>query len=312
MAGTLELLDGGRLSTETFGPGTAGDIVVQADSVRISGVNPDMREFLTTGRFDPAKAASGIFSGSTGPPNGDGTAVTGPAGSLQVTTGVLEIQDGGRISSETNASGAGGAIRLQAERVILNGSATITAKSSGTGNAGNITIEAAESLESRNGFVTTEAIRSDGGNITVKVDSIVHLVDSEITASVGGGPETVGGNITIDPQFVILKNSRIVANAYEGTGGNIRIAANVFLADPESVVDASSALGVSGTVDIRAVINNVTGVLGPLPSDTMSASALLRERCIARIREGKYSSFVVGGRDGLPIEPGNLMPSPPL
>jgi hypothetical protein len=29
---------------------------------------------------------------------------------------------------------------------------------------------------------------------------------------------------------------------------------------------------------------------------------------MARIRAGKYSSFVVGGRDGLPVEPGNLLP----
>ena len=40
------------------------------------------------------------------------------------------------------------------------------------------------------------------------------------------------------------------------------------------------------------------------------ALALLREPCMARIQGGKYSSFVVGGRDGLPLEPGGLLPSP--
>jgi large exoprotein involved in heme utilization and adhesion len=311
-AGSLELLDGGRLSTETFGPGAAGNIVVQADTIRISGINPDLREFLTTQGADSAQAASGIYSGSLGPPNGDGTAVTGPAGNIQIAARSISLGDHGLISSETDASGAGGAIHLQAEEVLLNGGATITAKSSGTGDAGNIIIEAAESFDGRSGFVTTESVRSGGGDITLKVGSMVYLIDSEISSSVNGGPETTGGNISIDPQFVVLKNSRIVANAFEGTGGNITIVAATFLSDPQSVVDASSALGVSGTVAIQAAINNVAGVLGPLPSDTLSASALLRERCIARIREGKYSSFVVGGRDGLPIEPGNLMPSPPL
>ena len=106
-----------------------------------------------------------------------------------------------------------------------------------------------------------------------------------------------------------MNNSQIVANAYAGTGGNITIVADTFLADPVSVVDASSQLGVSGTVDIQAPINSVSGLVSPLSSEFTSASALLKERCIARIREGgKYSSFVVGGRDGLPIEPGNLLP----
>jgi large exoprotein involved in heme utilization and adhesion len=310
-AGSLELLDGGRLSTETFGPGTAGNIVVQADTVRISGINPDLREFLTTKGLDPAQAASGIFSGSHGPPNGDGTAVTGPAGNLQVTAGVLEIQDGGRISSETDASGTGGNVGIVSDTVALSGGAMISAKSSGAGNAGSIGIEAKDTFTSRESSVTTEAKDSDGGNITLKVGYLIRMVDSGISASVGGGPQTTGGNISIDPQYVVLKNSRIVANAYEGTGGNISIVADTFLSDPQSVVDASSALGISGTVDIRAPISNVSGFIAPLSSDIVSATALLRERCIARIREGKYSSFVVGGRDGLPIEPGNLMPSLP-
>jgi large exoprotein involved in heme utilization and adhesion len=310
-AGSLDLLDGGRLSTETFGAGAGGNIVVQSDTVRISGINPDLREFLTTKGLDPSQAASGIFSGSHGPPNGGGTAVSGAAGNIQIAARSISLSDHGLISSETDASGSGGNIGIESDTVALSGGAMISAKSSGAGNAGSIGIEAKDTFTSRESFVTTEAKDSDGGNITLNVGYLIRLVDSDISASVGGGPQTTGGNISIDPQYVILKNSRIVANAYEGTGGNISIVADTFLSDPQSVVDASSTLGVSGTVDIRAPISNVSGFIAPLSSDMLSASALLRERCIARIREGKYSSFVVGGRDGLPIEPGNLMPSLP-
>ena len=296
-AGTLDVSNnGGILTSSTAGAGNSGSLDITAREIRITGIRDALDPLNNPLEFTG-------FSSATN---------AGLGGELRVSADSLLVTDKGAITASSIGSGTGGNITVVSETVSLGAGAVVSAKSSGSGNAGNITIEAAESLESRNGFVTTEAARSDGGNITLKVGSIVHLVDSEITASVGGGPESVGGNISIDPQFVILQNSRIVANAFEGTGGNITISANVFLADPDSVVDASSALGVSGTVDIRAVISNVTGVLGPLPSDTLSASALLRERCIARIREGKYSSFVVGGRDGLPIEPGNLMPSPPL
>jgi len=47
-----------------------------------------------------------------------------------------------------------------------------------------------------------------------------------------------------------------------------------------------------------------------LPEKFTSTAVLLRESCIARMRGGAYSSFIVGGRDGLPLEPGGLLPSP--
>ena len=50
-------------------------------------------------------------------------------------------------------------------------------------------------------------------------------------------------------------------------------------------------------------------MIAPLNYTFVPATDLLRERCIARIHEGNYSSFIVGGRDGIPQEPGNLMPS---
>jgi large exoprotein involved in heme utilization and adhesion len=157
--------------------------------------------------------------------------------------------------------------------------------------------------------VSTSSKNADGGNIKVTAPYMVYLKDSEITASVGGGPATVGGNISIDPQYVILDHSKIVANAYAGQGGNIQIVSNVFLADPYSVVDASSALGIDGVVDIRAPITEISSTLVPLGEDFVSAFELLREPCMARLRGGKYSSFIVRGRDGLPIEPGTPLPS---
>jgi len=195
------------------------------------------------------------------------------------------------------------------EMQLLNGT-IVSAESSGAGNAGNIHLAATDSFLMRDSAVTTEAKQADGGNIKVSAGYMVYLIDSEITASVGGGPETVGGNINIDPEYVILKNSKIIANAFEGMGGNIDITADVFLADPNSIVDASSALGIDGQVNIRAPVKEITGSFAPLPKDFLSGLALLREPCMARIQGGKYSSFVVGGRDGLPLEPGGLLPSP--
>jgi large exoprotein involved in heme utilization and adhesion len=120
----------------------------------------------------------------------------------------------------------------------------------------------------------------------------------------------VGGNIGIDPTFVTLANSKIIANAYEGTGGNIVIVSDVFLADAKSLIDASSQLGIDGEVDIRAPTKYLAESMKPLPENYRQALALLRQPCVARIQGGKYSSFVIGQPMVMPIEPGGVLPSP--
>jgi large exoprotein involved in heme utilization and adhesion len=109
---------------------------------------------------------------------------------------------------------------------------------------------------------------------------------------------------------VTLSNSDITANAFEGAGGNIRIVTDVFISDMDSAVDASSEKGIDGLVEIKALQKVVAQGLNPLPEKYQSAITLLREPCIARVKGGQYSSFVVSGRDAIPVQPGGLLPSP--
>src|SRR5262249_13503965 len=147
----------------------------------------------------------------------------------------------------------------------LSNGATISAQSIGTGNAGDIRITGAETILLRgNSAVTTEATQASGGNIEVNAQSLVRLRDSRLTASVFGGPDTVGGKVTIDPEFIILENSQITARAIEGQGGKIQLTTGVFLANPLSSVNASSDIGIDGQVDIRAPVSNLSGLVTPL------------------------------------------------
>jgi len=282
---TLTLQDQGAIYADTIGSGQGGDIGVQVTSLSMSGGSR-----ISSSTFDDSGAGGNVTVQAA-----DEISLTGAV------TGIGSVSSG---------SGKGGDIQLRAAALRLADGAQVTASSTGTGDAGSIDIAVTGSVTTRNSKVSTSSKNADGGNIDITAPYMVYLKDSEITASVGGGAATVGGNISIDPQYVILDHSRIIANAFEGQGGNIRIVANVFLADPYSVVDASSALGIDGTVDIRAPITEISGTLVPLGEDFISAFELLREPCMARIRGGKYSSFIVGGRDGLPAEPGRLLPSP--
>ena len=165
---------------------------------------------------------------------------------------------------------------------------------------------------SRHSAVTTEATQADGGDILITAPLMVRLQDSAITATVGGGPETVGGNITIDPQFIILQRQPDrwpmpskggVAISKPGGG---RIAERT---RPVSV-SASSALGINGVVDIRAPVTDISGSIAPLPQAFAPAAELLRDRCTPQLREARASRFVVRGREGVPVGPDGVLLSP--
>jgi large exoprotein involved in heme utilization and adhesion len=215
---------------------------------------------------------------------------------------------GGLLDSSTSAGGAGGAINVNAGSVasVLNGG-RISADSTGAGFTGNITITAGDHITMTGGSISTRALSSDGGNITLRAPLLVRLENTQITTSVQSGVGA-GGNVLIDPQFVLINNSTISANAFGGPGGNITIVADNFLASSTAVLVASSALSTPGTIAIRSPENNLAGSIAQLPRAFVDASRLLRGSCSAR-REGAPSSFTLAGRGGVPPEADGYLPS---
>jgi large exoprotein involved in heme utilization and adhesion len=248
----------------------------------------------------------------------------GNAGSLRLNATDTITIAGGSISTTTIGDGNGGDVFLSAGKTvnIVNGGSvsadSLALAGSGAGLTGNITINAGEQIVMTDGSVSTRAITSDGGNISMTTTgSLVHLTNSQITPSVQSGVGG-GGNILIDSDSVVLDDSRVLANAFGGPGGNIDIIAKVFLVNsggtlPTSlagIVDASSALSTPGTINIEAAFTDVSGEVAQLPEAPLQATELLRASCAARFAGGKASSLVLGGRDGVPIQPGGLLPSP--
>jgi large exoprotein involved in heme utilization and adhesion len=156
--------------------------------------------------------------------------------------------------------------------------------------------------------IATESKEADGGNIVVRAEAMVRLQDSQLRTAVGSG-EGRGGNISIDPEVVLLQRSAVVADAFGGPGGNITIEAQGFVADTASRVSASSAQATSGTITIQA-LSDLSGTVAPLPQTFAQTAALLRQRCAERLREGQVSTLVVAGRSGLPADPEGGLPSP--
>lgn len=330
-AQNIAVTEGSRLSSETFRAGQGGHLNIFTDNLQLTD-GGQIRSGSTIQPVPPAPAreipsgAGGTITiqGLAGPAgsvviDGIGSAIfttaegTGPGGHTNISAQTVTIRNGGTISASTSgiaSSATGGNIAISSvQSTILNNGGSITASSTGPGNAGNITINAGQQFTSTNSSVTTEATQASGGNITVLATDSVRLTNSQLNASVQGSETTVGGNITIDPQAVILQNSQIVANATQGQGGNIAITTQSFLADATSVIDASSQFGISGTVNIQSPTQQMAGRLVALPANPLIAASLFSQRCAA-LTGGQFSSFVVAGRYGVPPEPGGWLASP--
>jgi filamentous hemagglutinin family protein len=279
---TLHLEDGGQILTSTVGDGRAGEIALQVGRLTVT----------QGGRID---------SSSTGA--GPGGMVTIGATDTIVISGRDRASVPSGLFANTTDRGAGGSVQVTAPHVQLRDGGTMAANSSGAGAAGTLRLQVGETFRSERGRLTTAAERGGGGPIVVQAGRLVQLRDSEITTSIQGGGRDAG-NLTISAPWVVIVGSRSIANAFAGPGGNLAIDAEVFLADP------SSLLAASGTLEIAAAATALTGTLAPLPQTFVNVAALLPARCAARYRAGTVSSFVLGGRGGLPADPSGMLPSP--
>lgn len=258
------------LASATSGPGSAGNVIVNATDVTVSD----------GGSIDTS------------------TALTGPAGSINITASTVLVSGiNAEVSGSTAGDATGGSVNIAATDLAINSGGTVSVTASGTGNAGNIELSASHHLDVLDGGnIETNAALSGGGNIIVDVLDRIYLRDSTLTASSGG--QTVGddgGNVTIDPVFLILDNSRIVAQAVQGNGGIINLFADNFISDVRSEISATSELGNDGEVTITSPDNSVTGVIGTLDASFNSDQVLLSEPCAARVLENRSSLVVVSG-----------------
>ena len=98
--------------------------------------------------------------------------------------------------------------------------------------------------------------------------------------------------------IVLLRNSSIDANAFEGSGGNIRITTEGLFPSADSAITASSQLGVDGTVEVEGLDNEATTLL-QLSNNLPELTTLIASGC----EEYAGSEYVITGRGGLPPTP---------
>jgi len=266
-ADRLLVLNGTRISSATSGAGTAGDITIAADEVRIAG--RDSGGFLST-VLAPVNL-SGVGDGGDvtiqaehlllrdGGGIETSTLGQGDAGSIEVEADIVRlsgfstIDDDITISSglfapaSSEATGEGGDIRIRGDRLIVSDGASITATTDGSGSAGQIDIQLSDSI-------LLDGAREDG-------------FPSGIFARTRDTATGAGGDITMSADRLRLSNGAIIAaqTLNDFTGGDIAITADTIEAVSGGQITTSTAgAGPSGDISLSA--NNVITLTGQDPT----------------------------------------------
>ena len=230
VAANLNLVNGAKISSDTFAKGNAGLVTVQASYLSIDAQGSP---------FDTEIS-------SEAEPNSNGN-----AGNITVNVNKnLNLVNGGRIISSTFAEGSAGSLSIHASSINIDaqGNRTNTgifseAQANSQGSAGNINVNASKNLSLINGgvisiltspFVATDTLTLiKPTTINIQAKHITLENNATITAQSRGN--VPASNIFINAlQLTANNRSKISTAANEANGGNIEISGgNTILTDSQ-------------------------------------------------------------------------------
>ncbi len=321
-AGALSVTNGARLDASTSGQGDAGSVTINArDTVSLDGVDSGLfssTDETASGQGGKIGVTTAALHLSNGAVLSAQTSNDSRGGSVIVDTNNIEITGGGKLLTTAFSSGQAGDITVNnSSQLTIADDAGVAVDSQGTGNGGSLQVQAGSLTLENRAFLSATANSGEGGNMTLNVqDLLLMRRNSRISATAGtSGGSGNGGNIKIDTKFLVAvpnEDSDITANAFNGQGGNIKIAASGIFgiqrrkrATPQSDITASSQFGVNGVVNINTPDVDPSVGLVALPMELVDASGLIASGCAA-VGENK---FIVTGRGGLPPSPSDTLSS---
>ncbi len=322
-APSITLSDGGVILTTTNGEGNAGNVTVKTDKlvlesgghVSVSAGDKDSRSNGKgyAGSITITATQSVSISGRPTQDNPSGLRsnvfTAGKGGQITVNTPILTVQDGGSIESGTKWRGDGGHIILNTSQLTVQrdgviSSASLSAKNTlsicrsqtlSCGRAGDIEVDT-DFLTLQQGQITTEALHSGGGNITLEVRERFYSHHGLLDAKAWGDKsEDHGGDLTIGQPtlFILGKHSTLNANANQGHGGNIRVIADLYIKSADEVmITATSVANLPGEISIDATPEDFLSTFITLPKRYSTPTKFVSLSC-ARKRKNQNTFKVI-------------------
>ncbi|MGL6339062.1 MAG: beta strand repeat-containing protein, partial [Waterburya sp.] len=242
--GSLEAINGGEVSTSTFGQGNAGAVNLTATGDMI---------------FDGENSEgfpSGVFSSVD-------TDAVGDAGNITISTSNLTLTNGGTVNADTLGQGNAGLVDINATESIALNDASISSTLGlegleATGNSGEINIDTPNlSLANFSSIDASTYGQGNAGSIDINATEAVTLDDSDISSTVSIGTVKAkgnGGELNITTPNLSLTNfSSIAADTFgQGNAGNLNITSANLSLNGSSISADIFGQGDGGSIDINA------------------------------------------------------------
>ena len=249
--GEIKILGGGLISSDTYGPGPSGNLILKAGSLSLDG----------SGHQNGARLTN--------------RAATGNAGTLSVNVAEsIELLNASQISSDSFGPGQAGTIRLQAGgdiRVLAD--SVIASNAYDKGNAGSIDVSSRNlTIDGTGGKFLTQissqaffVSKGDAGAININVPGIVSLLNGgkviTDTSNTGraGDIQLNAGSLLLDsrnyPGLTGIYSSTNFDSTGHGGSINVKVAGDAHILQTAQVSSSTWGLGNAG--DVRLQANNL-------------------------------------------------------
>ncbi|MEM9539630.1 MAG: filamentous hemagglutinin N-terminal domain-containing protein [Cyanobacteria bacterium P01_E01_bin.42] len=280
----LEILDGARITTNTFGKGNAGQIFINAGG------------YLDLRGNNNLDIGSAIMSQVRATGQGRG-------GKVQIITETLSVHDRGFIATDTFGQGNAGSIDLTTNQLNVIGGSQIQSRTSTNFKAGDITLNIADriNIEGENSgiFANTEPNSTgNGGDIEITTPTL--SIRDNATINVDSQGEGIGGNIEIQSDRIDLDNSQITAETRSTQGGNIELTVqDILMMRHGSQISTTAGTAQTGGDGGNITINAENGFLVGPPQEDNDITANAFEGNGGRIDVTAQAIFGLEFRDEL-------------
>ncbi len=251
-ADSLRVFDGGQVTASTLGAGDAGNIILRVDEIEVAGISEDGEFVSSISALSETDFAAGsiditadrlqvrdrgeITVSSSG---------TGNAGNLNIAADIIDLDIGGRLSSEVQA-GSQGNINLSTDRLRLRRGSSITTNASETATGGNVDINTNTLALIQNSRISADAVAGAGGNISITTEGIFVSPDSSITASsqfgIDGVVEIIEPDVDSSHGLVELSEKPVESSDRVSTGCATRHGSSFVIAGLRGVPENPNSL----------------------------------------------------------------------
>jgi filamentous hemagglutinin family protein len=275
----LTIRDGGAISSDTYAHGQAGNVVATADAIELD------------------QAAISARAGRASSGNAGNIELSARDALVLAHSSAISIENQGRAAFPREART--GSLDIKAPDIALTGGSRITTQSTANVAAGAIRISFARALRLEGGRISTSAHDGDGGGIAIRGGQRISLADCHITTNVTGTANGNGGGISISADTLLLRSASITADTLApARGGNIAlglkgivaegdnliIGGNPFLAGLSNapgwnIIRAAAPNGLAGLIAFATPQLNLSGVLANLGGTEFTGTRLDENHC---------------------------------